>query len=186
MEREVLHLHLLLHIHLLCHLFSKTTSLLTTCKLLYLFVTSKMMMPVLQNYIRIKWATVEDSDCQKWHRHWSFRDKYIFLIAQRSQAISSCVCVCMCMRDFSRPQCMPLTLKERKEREVTQSCPILCDPMDCSPPGSSVHGIFQARVLEWAAISFSRGSSPPRNQTRVSCIAGRLFTIWATRETLKG
>ena len=51
------------------NLFSKTKSLLTTCKLLYLFVTSKMMMPTLQNYIRIKWATVEDSDCQKWHRH---------------------------------------------------------------------------------------------------------------------
>ena len=45
------------------------------------------------------------------------------------------------------------------ESEVTQSCPTLCDPVDCSPPGSSVHGIFQARVLEWVAISFSRGSS---------------------------
>ena len=62
-------------------------------------------------------------------------------------------------------------------REVTQSCPTLCDPMDCSPPGSSVHGIFQARVLEWGAISFSRRSSPPRNRTRVSCIVGRCFTI---------
>ena len=44
---------------------------------------------------------------------------------------------------------------------VTQSCPTLCDPMDCSPPGSSVHGTFQARILEWVAISFSRGSSLP-------------------------
>ena len=61
-------------------------------------------------------------------------------------------------------------------------CPTLCNPMDCSLPGSSVHGIFQSRVLEWIAISFSRGSSRPRNQTRVSCIAGRRFTIWATRE----
>ena len=43
--------------------------------------------------------------------------------------------------------------------EVTQSCPTLCDPVDCSPPGSSVHGILQARILEWVAISFSRGSS---------------------------
>ena len=49
------------------------------------------------------------------------------------------------------------------ESEVAQSCPTLCDPMDCSPPGSSVHGIFQARVLEWVAISFSRGSSQPRD-----------------------
>ena len=51
-----------------------------------------------------------------------------------------------------------------------------CDPMACSPPGSSVHGILQARTLEWVAISFSRGSSPPRNQTQVSCTAGRFFT----------
>ena len=64
-------------------------------------------------------------------------------------------------------------------REVTQSCLTLCDPMDYSPPGSSVHGIFQARVLEWVAISFSRRFSPPRNRTRVSCIIGRCFTIWA-------
>ena len=56
------------------------------------------------------------------------------------------------------------------ENEVTQSCPTLCKPMDCSPPGSSVHGIFQARVLEWVAISFSRGSSRPRDRTWVSCL----------------
>ena len=53
--------------------------------------------------------------------------------------------------------------KKRKESEVTQSCPTLCDPMDCNLPGSSVRGIFQARVLEWGAISFSRGSSQPRD-----------------------
>ena len=56
--------------------------------------------------------------------------------------------------------------------------------MDCSPPGSSVHGILQARILEWVAIPFSRGYSQPRDQTWVSCIADRFFTIWATRETL--
>ena len=61
-----------------------------------------------------------------------------------------------------------------------QSC--LCDPMDCSPPRSSVHEIFQARILEWVAISFSRGSSQPRDQTQVFCTAGRFFTNWATRE----
>ena len=54
--------------------------------------------------------------------------------------------------------------------------------MDCSLPGSSIHEIFQARILEWVAISFSRGSSQPRNWTWVSCIVGRQFTIWATRE----
>ena len=53
--------------------------------------------------------------------------------------------------------------------------------MDCSPPGSSIHGILQARTLEWVAISFSRGSSRPRDQTRVSRIIGRRFTVWATK-----
>ena len=72
--------------------------------------------------------------------------------------------------------------EELSESEVAQSCPTLCDPMDCSPPNSSVHGVFQARTLEWVAISFSRGSSRPRDWTRVSRIAGRHFTIWATRE----
>ena len=62
----------------------------------------------------------------------------------------------------------------------------LCDPMDCGPPGSSVHEILQARVLEWVAISFSRGSFTPRNQTRVSRTAGRFFTDWALRESLRG
>ena len=65
---------------------------------------------------------------------------------------------------------------------VAQSCLTLCKSMDCSPPGSSVYGILQARILEWVAIPFSRGSSWTRDQTWVSCIAGRFFTIWATRE----
>ena len=64
--------------------------------------------------------------------------------------------------------------------EVTQLCPTLCNPMNCSLPGSSVHGTFQARVLEWVAISFSRRSSRPRDRTRVSHIVGRHFTVWAT------
>ena len=53
--------------------------------------------------------------------------------------------------------------KERKESEVAQLCPTLCDPMDCSLPGSSIHGILQARILEWVAVSFSRRSSQPRD-----------------------
>ena len=69
--------------------------------------------------------------------------------------------------------------------EVAQSCPTLCNAMDYSLPGSSVHGIFQAIVLEWIAISFSRGSSQPRAQTQVSCIVDRWFTIWATREVIR-
>ena len=65
---------------------------------------------------------------------------------------------------------------------VAKSCPTLPTPMDCNLPGSSVHGILQARMLEWVAISFSRGSSLPKNWTQVSCIAGRWFPNWAMRE----
>ena len=65
---------------------------------------------------------------------------------------------------------------------VTQLCPALCDFMDCGPPGSSVHGILQTRILEWVTIPFIRGSSWPRDQTQVSCTACRFFTIWASRE----
>ena len=66
--------------------------------------------------------------------------------------------------------------------EVAQLCPTLCDPMDCSLSGSSAPGIFQARILEWVAISFSRRSSWPKDWTQVSHIVGRCFTVWATRE----
>ena len=69
-----------------------------------------------------------------------------------------------------------------KWSEVAQSCPTLCDPMGCSLPCSSIHGIFQARVLEWVAICFYRGSSQPRDRTWISRIVGRRFTVWATRE----
>ena len=74
-----------------------------------------------------------------------------------------CVCVCACAKSL-------------------QLCLTLSDSVDCSPPGFFVHGISQARILEWVAIPFSRGSSWPRDRTQVSCIAGRFFTIWATRE----
>ena len=59
---------------------------------------------------------------------------------------------------------------------------VLSNSMDCSPPGSSVYGILQIRMLEWVAILFSRGSSWPRGWAQVSSIAGRFLTIWATRE----
>ena len=89
-------------------------------------------------------------------------------------AISSCREACL--------QSLIFFLNE-SESEVAQLCPTLCDPMDCSLPGSSIHRIFQARILEWIAISFSRGSSRPMNRTQVSCLAGRYFTIWATRKS---
>ena len=65
---------------------------------------------------------------------------------------------------------------------VSQLSLTLCDPMDCSPPGFSVHWILQARILEWVVVPFSRESSQPRDQTQVSCFAGRFYTIWVTRK----
>ena len=65
--------------------------------------------------------------------------------------------------------------------EVTQLCPTLCDPMDCSPPDSSVHGVLQARILQWLAIPLSRGSAQPNDQSWVSHTAGKFFTVRATK-----
>ena len=76
----------------------------------------------------------------------------------------------------------PIFISEQSESEVTWSCLTLCHAMDCSLPGSSVHGILQARVLEWVAIAFSRGSSRPKDRTWVSHIPGRHFNLWVTRE----
>ena len=80
-------------------------------------------------------------------------------------------------RHFTSHQGSPSFIKVKMK--VTQSCPTLCNPMDYT-----VHGILQARILEWVAFPFSRGSSQPRDQTQVSRIAGRLFTSWATREAI--
>ena len=89
-----------------------------------------------------------------------------YVIRVRLKNLSNwCMCLCACL--------------------VVQLCPILCDPLDCSPPGSSVHGISQARILEWVSISSSRGSSWPRDWTPVSCVsctAGGFFTRWAIRD----
>ena len=82
-------------------------------------------------------------------------------------------------------QFIELWLTCQSESEVSQSCPSLWESIDCSVPASSLHGIFQARILECVAISFSRGSSWPRDQTQVSLIAGRLFIIWDSREVPK-
>ena len=78
---------------------------------------------------------------------------------------------------------LPVDCWEAEWMSGTQLCPTLRPPGLCLP-GSSVPGILQARILEWVAISSSRGSSLSRDQTQVSCIAGRFFTIWATREDL--
>ena len=78
----------------------------------------------------------------------------------------------------------PSKKKQVKEVLVAQSCPTLCNPMDCSPPASSCLWNSQARKLEWVVIHFSRWSSQPRDQIQISCIAGGFFAVWATRETI--
>ena len=70
---------------------------------------------------------------------------------------------------------------QNEKRVKSQLCLTLCVPTDCSLLGYSIHGIFQARIFEWVAIPFSRGSSWP-SRTQVSCITGRFFSVWATRE----
>ena len=91
---------------------------------------------------------------------------------------------CELSKKINNPKTIQPSKREWSEVLVAQSCPTLCDPMDCSVPGSSVHGIFQARILEWVVNSFSRGSFWPRDRNRVSCTAGRFFTSWAMREAL--
>ena len=76
---------------------------------------------------------------------------------------------------FVDPDFLEPSLKHRKV-VVAQLCPTFHEPMDCSPPGSSVSGILQAGILEWVAIPFSRGSSQPRDRTWVSCTTGRFFS----------
>ena len=75
-----------------------------------------------------------------------------------------------------------IMLSERSEVKVAQSCPTLCDPMDCSPQAPLPMGILQTRILQWVAMHSSRGSSQPRDRTQVSRIAGGFFTNWATSE----
>ena len=92
---------------------------------------------------------------------------------------------CPCSYIYSPPDYtsyLPNWMTDLLLLPFSQSCLILCDPMDSGLPGSAIHGIFQARILEWAVISFSRGSSQPRNWAGVSGNAGRFFTDWATRE----
>ena len=83
------------------------------------------------------------------------------------------VCVCVCVH-----MCVCMHVH-------AQSCPTLCDPTDCCPPCSSVHGILQTRLLEWVTIPFSRESSWLRDWTQISFVAGGFFTIWATSQDIK-
>ena len=92
---------------------------------------------------------------------WTYHKKFYTCQSGVGNGMCVCVCVCVC---------------------ISHSVMSDCGPLDCSPPGSSVHGILQARILEWVTISYSRGSSRHRDWTQVFCTAGRFFTVWATRE----
>ena len=106
-------------------------------------------------------------------------------LSDHALALAPCLCLphTYCLagqyhRADTRPQkASPTTHQLGKVKVlVTQLCLTLCSPMDCSPPGSSLHGISHPRILEWVAISFSRGSFPPRDRSCVSCLAGEFFT----------
>ena len=88
--------------------------------------------------------------------------EYIYIYFTNGKYVYTYMCIHVCMHI-----CCCLVMK---------LCPTFLWPLDCSPSGSSVHGIFQARILEWVAVSFSRGSSQARNQTRIFCITGGFFT----------
>ena len=99
----------------------------------------------------------------------------------------------LCVRHFAKywyfkymasfnPHSIPMSRYYAVLCLVAQLYPTLYDPMNCSPPGSSVHGILQARIVEWVAMPFSRGSFQPKDRTQVSHIVGRFFTVWATKK----
>ena len=108
----------------------------------------------------------------------------------------SCIisCYLQCGSTGQAPLCIPILQMEKLWQSVTSlrfvvvvqslSCVWLCNPMDCSAPGSSVHGILQARILEWVVMPSSRGSSQPRDQTHISCIGRWILYHWATSEAL--
>ena len=87
-------------------------------------------------------------------------------------------------KQFIKITVLPSCRERKGEVLVAQLCLTLCDSRDCSLPGSSVHGILQARILEWVTISFSKASSRSRVEPWVSCITGRFFTVWASKDSL--
>ena len=124
---------------------------------------------ILQERI-LEWVAIPFSRGSSWPRDWT---QLSYMAGRFFTILATLLLQLHILELFSE-------LFMKKESEVAQSCPTLCDPLDCSPLGYSVHGILQARILEWVAIPFSRGSSWPSDWTQVSCIVGRFLTVWAT------
>ena len=106
-------------------------------------------------------------------------ESFVLLGGEDTSQHLSCVTAASAAISLHRVMTAGLLRMVQGEAKATRSCPTLCSLMDCSLPGSSVHSVFQARILEWVTIPFSRGSSQPRDQTCfscTSCIAGRFFT----------
>ena len=116
----------------------------------------------------------ESALCIRWPKYWSF-DFNTSPSNEHSGLISFRMDWLDLLQSKGLSRVFSNTTVQKHQFFSTQSCPNFCDPMDCSPPDSSVYGILQASILEWVAISFSRGSFQPRDWTWVSCIAGRLF-----------
>ena len=123
--------------------------------------------------------------------NWKFRELIVQYSCSDNKNNKVCLSILFDMKDWCKFINLVTFLQDRRFLSYyivkvlgAQSCPTLCNPMDCSLPGYSVHGILQARILEWVVILFARGSSWPRDQTRVSHIAGRFLTVWATREAI--
>ena len=132
----------------------------------------------------VAWTLFDIGLLWDWNENWNFPVLWSLLsfpdlLAYWVKHINSII-----FSDFKKLSLYSFTfasfVHSESESEVAQWCPTFWDPVGCSLPGSSVHGIFQAIVLEWIAISFSRWSSQPRDWTGVSCIVDRRFTVWAS------
>ena len=131
------------------------------------------------------------SGADRWNQEsefWFFFHRYMWLLnnylrcksPQKQWLLTRVGGVCVWERETERERDRQ---RERERQRVSPSVVSNCwDPLVCSLPGSSIHGILQARILEWVGIPFSRGSSWPRDPTWITCIAGRFFTVWAPRE----
>ena len=134
-----------------------------------------------------KFPVREKKTWEKLQKHWTQQARHSSLIFFYLR-IQKCVDCLFCAGDSASGRvhrhqsgcgsCLVLKAK----MSVAQSCLTLCDSIDCSPLGSSVPEILQARILQWVAIPFSGGSSRPRDRIQVSRIAGRFFSVWATRD----